>query len=176
MRILLLGLLAACAAPPEKKPEPVKPPPPKSGPDVRAGLPAGFSVQGDPAVVEAFLEPEDAWRDLRSRLTTLQGEAVARNKDLLVTFEPEAVHATQENGARRTWKLPPGLTLRDCPKHLLFKADATIRLYGADHSQVPLGAEVTVVRASVTGSAGVVREFRLVVKGGRSLRSISLSG
>lgn len=171
--LLLLLALAACTSTRTGK-EPTKPPPKTS--NVKAGMPEGFRVVGQPRVEGAYLAPAAAWRALRSRVKTLQAEAVARGIDIMVTFEESVVHATTKGGARRTWELPPGVRLFKCPSHLLLAGDYTTRLYRADHSQVRLGGEVTVVTARVGGAGQKAEEFRLTIKGGRTIRSISIAG
>ncbi|MHC4959650.1 MAG: hypothetical protein ACYTGN_14895 [Planctomycetota bacterium] len=178
-RLLALVLLAACQTPPAPTPDPAVPdkaPPPDAKPKAGAALPDGFQVKGQPQVLEAYLEAPAAWRDIRSRLSTLRADATARNLDTLVTFERGAVHATTRDGVRTTWKLPSGLALRGGPVHLFMGADLSMRLYRRDLSQVPLGAEVTVVTALVARGGGNVEEFRLSIKGGRTIRSISNAG
>lgn len=169
---LLALLLAACAGRPVEEPEPVAPPEPAPA----APLPEGFLVAGEPEVREAELGPEKAWRQTVSRLTILRAEAVAGSEDILVTFEESAVHATTREGFRRTWLLPPGLRLLDTPVHLLLGGDLTTVPYGADGAQMPMGEEVTVLRASILGAGGEMEEFRLVIKGGSTFRSISNAG
>jgi hypothetical protein len=183
-RALLVSLLlAACQAPPESTPDPAVPDK-AAAPDAKkeertakgTALPDGFQVKGEPQVFEAYLDAPAAWRDVRSRLSTLRADAAARNLDTLVTFERGAVHSTTRDGVRTTWKLPSGLALRGGPVHLLFEADLGTKLFRKDLSQVPLGAEVTVVTALVARGGGNVEEFRLVIKGGRTIRSISNAG
>lgn len=172
MRAFLFLLLGACTVTEPKK-EVVLPP---KRPALKRGMPEGYRVVGKARVESAYLEPHAAWRALRSRIRTLQAEAVARGTDIMVTFERGRVHATTKAGARRTWELAQGLRLFGCPSHLLLAADYSIRLYRGDHSQVRLGAEVTVVTARL-GSAGQnVEEFRLTIKGERTIRSISTAG
>ena len=164
-RLLLLAwLAAACQAPP------VEPPGPR--PEEPA-LPAGFRVVGRPVEVAAFLEPAAMWRFVVSRLTTLRAEARAEGRDILVSFEENALHATDRAGRRRTWRLPDGLVLLDVPAHLQLKADLTVAALAGDGTEVQRAPEVTVVRALVRGGTGDVEEFRLIVKGGRTFRSIS---
>ena len=168
-RLLLLAWLAvACRIPPEAPPRPD----PKPRPE-KAALPAGFSVVGRPVEVDAFLEPAAMWRFVVSRLTTLRVEARAEGRDILVSFEEDALHATDRGGRRRTWRLPEGLVLLDVPAHLQLRADLTVGAFAEDGPEVQRAPEVTVVRARVRGGAGNVEEFRLIVKGGRTFRSIS---
>jgi hypothetical protein len=171
--LLLLLALAACTS---SKPRNKATKPALKTSKVKAGMPEGFRVVGRPRVEPAYLEPGGAWRALRSRIKILQAEAVARGIDIMVTFEESAVHATTKGGTRRTWELPTGLRLFRCPSHLLLASDYTTRLYRADHSQVPLGGEVTVVTARVAGRGQKAEEFRLTIKGGRTIRSISTAG
>jgi hypothetical protein len=140
-----------------------------------AGLPAGFKVEGTPEVRTPFLKPGAMWRFLVSRLTTLRADARAGGEDVLVTFEPEAVHVTARSGARRTWRLPAGLRLEGGPTHVLLGSDLTTTVYGSDGAQVPAAEEITVIRARV-GAPDAPGVFRLVIKGGRGFQSISTSG
>ena len=186
---LALALFVGCATPPAKpepqspRPGPVEGPQPPGGagkpeagfPD-DFGLPDDFEVSGAPETNEAFLAPGDAWRELRSRLTTLRADALARGMDILVTFEKKALHATSRQGRRRTWRLPDGLGLAGCPAHLRLGADGSLRLYRQDQSQVPLGKEVTIVSVTFRHAGGDVEKIRLVIQGGRTIRSISNAG
>lgn len=173
MRRVWLGIvLIGCRAQPPRQPAP----PPRPAMAVKAGLPAGFKVVGKPRVELPFLRATDAWRALRSRITTLEADALASREQILVTFEKKAVHATARSGARRTWSLPKGLVLVGVPVHLLLGAAAGPRLFRADHSQVPLGAEVTIVTVHIRRRGRPTEEIRLVIKGGRAIRSISTAG
>ena len=125
---------------------------------------------------EPFLSPQETWRFLVSRLATLQGDVQVRGEDLLVTFEPAAVHVTDRAGGRRTWLLPDGLRLEGGPAHAVLKPDLFVVPYGADGAQMPAAEEVTLVTARAGNPGGYVEVFRLVVKGGRAFRSISTPG
>jgi len=179
---LTLVLFAGCANPPAtgepRPPQPGPGEPAGKGPPEKpnAGLPDDFKVVGAPETNAAFLAPADAWRELRSRLTTLKADALAGGEDILVTFEKNALHATSRRGRRRTWRLPDGLDLAGGPAYLRLGADGSLRLYRRDHSQVPLGAEVTIVTASLRQAGGNVEKIRLVIQGGRAIRSISTAG
>jgi hypothetical protein len=186
-----LALLAACSGksvpretePPSKtwdearEARPKPPPaaePAKKAPET-AGLPAGFRVEGTPEVRTPFLGPGAMWRFLVSRLTTLRADARAGGEDILVTFEPEAVHVTLRSGARRTWRLPTGLRLEGGPRHVLLGSDLTTTVYAADGAQTPPAEEITVIRARVEEADGK-GVFRLAIKGGRGFQSISNHG
>ncbi|MHC4340349.1 MAG: hypothetical protein ACYSX0_09090 [Planctomycetota bacterium] len=165
-------VLAACSGRPVEEPVPVVVPEPAPA----APLPEAFVVTGQPEVREAYLGPEKAWRQTVSLLSVLRAEAVAGSQDILVTFEETAVHATTREGSRRTWLLPDGLTLLDTPAHLLLGGDLTTVPYGSDGAQMPMGEEVTVVRARIREADGENQEFRLIIKGGSTFRSISNAG
>jgi len=176
-RVVLLLLLAAAGCTRRSEPE-TRPPatgpekPPSEAPPERPKLPQGFQVKGLPEVTEPFLGPRQTWRSIVSRLTTLRGDARASGQDMLVTFEAKAFHVTERSGRRRTWALPEGLKLEDVPAHVLLKADLGLVVYGPDGAQIPPAPELTVLEAHL----GDVEVFRLVVKGGRTFRSISTPG
>jgi hypothetical protein len=180
---LLLCGLAACSravprepeAPPAEAPAPEPPEQPEQPAPAAAGLPADFAVKGAPQIRKPFLGPEATWRFLVSRLTTLRADARAAGKDILVTFERDAVHTTARDGARETWWLPDGLRLERGPAHVRLGSDLTTTVYGPDGAQVPAAEEITVVVARVA-EAGAEAEFRLVIKGGRGFQSISTDG
>ncbi|MHC4410703.1 MAG: hypothetical protein ACYS0E_19200 [Planctomycetota bacterium] len=175
MKLILLLLLASGCKyvgpyeEPQPKPDPTPDPPEKSSP----GLPAGFAVSGGTTVEPAFLGPADTWRQLKSRLTTVQADARRRGKGLMVSFEPSAVHVTRQDGSRTTWQLPNGLALTVEIPHVLVRADLTLEGFVTDGSQVPSEEELTIAIVTVTEDGAGTREFRLVVKGGTTFRSIS---
>ena len=189
---ILILVLASCAGPqpdPEpardpgaeaaaaKKPAPAKKPSSKASKPAPAkkptptGLPDGFAVKGRPVIVEPRLGPDQTWRQLVGKLTTLRVDVRMSGKDLLVTLDPDAFHVTDRSGRRETWRFPPGLRLSS-RAHVLLKADLSTRIYGANGAQVPTADEITVVTGTVDGAD----QFRLVVKGGRTFRSISNPG
>jgi len=172
MRTLpLLVLCVACAGPP---PSDEPPPAPEVAPEpAPAPLPAGFTVAGEPAVEEPYLSPSGTWRQLRSRLTTLQADVRREGKDVLVSFEPQAVHVTRQDGTRETWRLPPGLALTLEIPHVLVRADLTLTCFLADGTQVPSEEELTIAIVTLTEGEAPTREFLLVVKGGTSFRSMT---
>jgi hypothetical protein len=135
-------------------------------------LPLGFEVRGVPEVKEPFLPPASTWRWLISELRLHRAEG----RELLVTFEDRAFHATDREGHRRTYRLPEGLRLTGTPAHALLKPDLSILLGGEQGLQVVGEAEVTVVTARIDMGGGNVEEFRLVAKGGVGFRSISTGG
>jgi hypothetical protein len=169
---VLLALLAACQVTPE--PEPARPKPSLEEPE--PGLPAGFEVKGTPLVELLTLPPDAAWRFVVSHLTTLRADARAAGADLLVTFQADAVHVTDREGGRRTWRLPAGIRLGGVPAHLRLGADLSTAVYDAKGAQVPAADEITVVTARLGGPDGGTEEYRLVIKGGHAFRSISTSG
>jgi hypothetical protein len=136
-------------------------------------LPDKFVVVGAPKVESAFLDPRAAWRHLRSRLTTLQADARRWDQDLLVSFEPRAVHWTDRDGARTTWELPEGLVLGVATPHVVVRNDLTLVGFRADGTQIPAEEELTV--ATVTWSVGpeTKSESRLIIKGGKAFRSMT---
>jgi hypothetical protein len=164
-----LLLLAACArnAVEEPPPAPANPPPAKKAP---APLPAGFRVTGPAEVTEPFLPPDASWRFLVSQLTILRTEG----RDLLVTFDRSAFHATDREGHRRTWRLPKGLSLSGVPSHVLLRGDLGIEA-GRGPLQAVGDQEVTVVTGRID-TGGNVEEFRLVAQAGVGFRSISTGG
>jgi hypothetical protein len=157
-------LAAACAATPEAPPPPARP-----------ALPAGFVARR--AGAEALtLSPDEAWRWLVSELTTLRADARGRNEDLLVTLEASALRVTDRAGVQRVWRLPEGLALAGVPAHVVLGKDLSIAVHGADGARREAAPEVTVVEAKVRQPGGETAEFRLVVKGGATFRSISTAG
>ena len=147
--------------------------PDPAGPrDPAAGPPAGFEPVGSPEVSDPWLEPREAWRDLVSRLILRRADARRTGSPLLVTFAPDAVHVTGRDGRRRTLRLPPGLRLEGVPVHLLLASDLGMRAWGPDGTEILLGEEVTVVRGVLTETGANVEDFRLLVKGGQTFRSI----
>ena len=176
MRRLLVLLLVGCATPQGSPTDTPQPNAEKAAPaPAPATLPVEFEVVGDPIVEPSYLPPMATWRALMSRLTTLRADAGQGREDILVTFEKNALHATTRKGRRTTWQLPDGLVFQGVPMHLLLRSDATLALIDQTGTEVPLGQEVTVVRALVLGAGGT-REFRLVIKGGATFRSISNAG
>jgi len=182
--VLLAAGLFGCAtpppdeAPPQTQPEKEAVEAPATAP-ARApatGLPLEFEVKGDPVVEEPYLGAAATWRSLISRLTTLRADAGQTREDLLVTFESGALHATSRDGRRTTWRLPNGLRFSGEPRHLLLRSDTTMVLLTGDGVEVPMGEEVTVVRAIVRTIDGGEEEFRLVIKEGATFRSISNAG
>ncbi|MHC4940985.1 MAG: hypothetical protein ACYTHK_18775 [Planctomycetota bacterium] len=170
--LLLLVLTAACKQiGPYEEPKPVEPEQPAE--PAPKPLPAGFEVVGEPAVEAAYLAPSNTWRQLKSRLTTVQADARRRGKDLLVSFEPSAVHITRLDGSRTTWQLPNGLALTVEIPHVLVRADLTLEGFAPDGSQVPSEEELTIAIVTVTDEGQPTREFRLVVKGGTTFRSMT---
>jgi hypothetical protein len=123
-------------------------------------------VNGSAEVTEAFLPPDAAWRHLVSQLTLLRTEG----RELLVSFDRTAFHATDREGRRRTWRLPKGLSLGGVPAHVLLRPDLAIEA-GAT-MQVVGETEVTVVTARID-MGGNVQEFRLTAQGEIGFRSIS---
>ncbi|MGQ0613548.1 MAG: hypothetical protein ACT4PV_07430 [Planctomycetaceae bacterium] len=169
-RLPLLLLLGACATP-------------RPAPDDEVGRPiplpredplAGFTVRGRPEVVPAFLEGETAWRFLVSRVTSARADSHALGEKLLLTFEAEAFHVTRQNGSRRSWLLPGGMRLLRVPTELLLLPDLSSRVYREGRADEGEGGEVTVVSARLDGPPP--QEFRLVVKDGRTFRSIATPG
>ncbi len=151
----------------EPPPAPAKQPAAKKGP---APLPGGFRVKGPAEVTEPFLPPDASWRFLVSQLTILRTEG----RDLLVTFDRAAFHATDREGHRRTWRLPKGLSLSGVPNHVLLRADLGIEA-GRGALQAVGEQQVTVVTGRID-TGGNVQEFRLVAQGGEGFRSITTSG
>ena len=169
-RVAWILLLAACqAATPQPDPRP-KPKPPKSK------LPKGFFVKGAPRVEPPFLEPDATWRFLVSRLTTLRADARAEQQDVLVSFAKGAMHVTDRAGSRITWQFPKGLALKGSRSHLVLGADLTATVYTRNGAQVPFAEEVTVATVTLKKGGGPAEEIRLVVKGGRTFRSIFKTG
>jgi len=136
------------------------------------GPPEGFEPRGPAEVSEPWLAPPEAWRDLVSHLILLRADARRAGSPLLVTFQPDAVHVTGRDGHRRTLKLPEGLRLTGVPVHLLLASDLGLRAWGPDGTEIPLAEEVTLVRGVVSETGSDVSEFRLLVKGGQTFRSI----
>lgn len=168
---LLFCLLGACARP-EPEPEPAPNPPPAKKKPPATSLPAGFRIKGKPEVVAPFLPPDATWRWLVSELRTRRAEGV----EILVSFEAGAVHMTDREGKRRTYRLPAGLRLGGVPVHLLLKADFGLEMTRGSGMQ-PVGeGEVTVVTARIDMGGGDVQEFRLLAKGGVGFRSITTGG
>lgn len=165
-----LLLLAACSrnAVEEPSPAPAKPPPAKKAPPA---LPEGFRVKGAAEVTEPFLPPDASWRFLVSQLTILRTEG----RELLVSFDKGAFHATDREGRRRTWRLPKGLLLSGVPAHVLLRADLGVEAGPGTALQTVGEKEVTVVMARIDMD-GSVQEFRLVAQGGVGFRSISTGG
>ena len=179
--VLLLLCLAACqgfgpaddesnvdsgdGGPADKPAAPVAPPP--------EPLPDKFDVLGSPTVEAAYLGPREAWRQLRSRLTTLQADARRWDRDLLVSFEPGAVHWTGRNGARTTWELPKGLLLSVVTPHVVVRKDLTLVGFREDGTQIASQEELTVANVSWTQGSKGKSESRLIVKGGKAFRSIT---
>jgi len=177
LRLLLL-LCAACASPAPSGDAPAEPPqePPvaeEPAAPPAPPLPAGFKVEGEPVVEEAYLGPADTWRQIRSRLTTLQADARRAGKDVLVSFEPDAIHVTRLDGSRTTWRLPDGLALTVEIAHVLVRADLTLEGFDRDGTQVPSEEELTIAIVTLTEGETATREFRLVIKGGAAFRSMS---
>jgi len=174
-------LLSACQAigpgedPPEKESEPraaresgESEPAPLTLP-----LPDGFAVVGEPTVEDAYLAPGEAWRELRSRLTTVQVDARRWKRDVLVSFEPGAVHRTRRDGARTTWKLPQGLELEVRTPHVIVRSDLTLAGFLDDGTQVPAREEVTVAIVRWNAGGKQKAESRLMIKGGKAFRSMT---
>jgi len=136
------------------------------------GPPEGFEPRGPAEVSEAWLGPTEAWRDLVSHLILLRADARRAGSPLMVIFQPDAVHVTGRDGRCRTTKLPAGLRLAGVPVHLLLASDLGLRAWGPDGTEIPLGEEVTLVRGVVSETGSNVSEFRLLVKGGQTFRSI----
>ena len=136
-------------------------------------LPEGFSVKGDPVVEAPFLEPAASWRHLRARLATAQSDARRRGADVLVGFEPRAVHLTTRAGQRTVWRLPDGLDLSVYAAYVVIRKDLTLTVFRADGTQVPPAEEVTVATARWGGDQPEPTEFRLVIKGSKAFRSMS---
>jgi len=168
--VLSVLLLAACRGAPPSPPavEPV----PEAAPSPEVRLPAGFAVKGSPEIVEPFLTPAEAWRALVSRLTSLRADARDRGRDILISFDPGAMHATYRSGRRRTWRLPEGLRLAGTPAHLLLGADLSLEALGPQGAPKPAGKEIPVVEAILAGG----EHFLLAIQGGGTIRSISTSG
>ena len=123
-------------------------------------------------MIAPFLPPAATLRWLVSELRLRQAEGV----ELLVSFDAGAVHFTDREGQRRTYRLPKGLRLGGVPVHLLLKTDLTLEITRGSSMQ-PVGEEeVTVVTARIDMGGGDVQEFRLMAKGGVGFRSISTGG
>jgi len=137
-----------------------------------AVLPAGFSMEGTPRVVERRLPPGAAWRWLRSMARNELLEAHRQGEDRLLTLEAGAVSVTERSGARTVWPLPEGLRLEGTPVHVVLGKELTVALWRSDGTQVAAAPETTVVRAAF----GDGRESSLVVKEGRAFETISHSG
>jgi len=170
---LVLLLLLGCSRP-EAAPSGEPPPPPKEKkpPAAAPSLPAGFEVKGKPEVSDPFLPPDATWRWLVSELRLRQAEG----KELLVSFDAAAVHMTDREGHRRTFRLPKGLRLAGVPAHVLLKADLGMEIALDSGMQVVGEEEVTVVTARIDMGGGNVQEIRLVAKEGVGFRSISTGG
>ena len=168
LALLLLLLAAACAR------RRAEPPPERPIPVPREDPLAGFSVRGPPRVEAAFLDGEAAWRFLVSRVTAARAEAHALDERLLLTFEEAAFHQTRRDGSRRTWLLPEGMRLSGVPADLLLLPDLSCRLFREGRPVEGGGEEETVVAARLVGPPP--QEHRLVVKGGRTFRSIANPG
>ena len=136
-------------------------------------LPAGFEIKGAPVVEEPYLRPFAMWRQLKSRLSTLQADARRRGKDVLVSFEPTAVHVTRTNGSRTTWRLAPGLALSVEIPHVVVRADLSLEGFDRTGAEVPAVEELTIAVATVNEEGTPPREFRLIVKGRTAFRSIT---
>ncbi len=134
-------------------------------------LPAGFSLRGKPVVNRARLGPAPTWRQVLGRLTNLRVDASTTGQELLATLEPGAFHVTDRGGKRRTWRFPPGLRLAGSA-HIVFYPDLTARVYRSDGRKAPAADEVVVVDGNVESG----EQFRLIVKGGRTIRSIPKPG
>jgi hypothetical protein len=166
---LAVAFVAACAA---------RPPPPSRGVEEAKGEDplAPFRLRADPVVERLDLDPEAAWRFLTSRVTAARAEAQALDEEILLTFERGALHRTRRSGRRTTWNLPPGIELEGVPCHLLLRPDLTARLLRESEAPPAEPGWTTVVAARVAGASGVVAEFRLEVKDGRTFRSIETAG
>ncbi len=164
-----LLLLLSCSRNTVEDPPPAPAPqePAKKAP---APLPGGFRVKGPAEVTAPFLPPDASWRFLVSELTILRTEG----RDLLVSFDRTAFHATDREGHRRTWRLPKGLSLAGVPCHILLRADLGLEV-GRGTLQAVGEKEVTVVTGRID-TGGNVQEFRLVAQGGVGFRSITTGG
>lgn len=169
----LVMVCAACAAPREKRgdSEPASPAAPSP-----AGPLAAFQPRGAPQVEEPYLPPEATWRFLVSRLSMLRADAGAKGEEVLVLFEPGAMHATTKAGTRRTWRWPEGFAVRDVGAQVLLRGDLTFSLFRPDGTELPAAEEVAIVRATTRAPDGGVAEFRLLAKGGREFRTIETRG
>lgn len=173
-RLLLLAALCACAAPkgpaPSAPPRPPEPPP-VAAPSIDAEFPArSSSIEEAPRV-----PPEAGWRFLVSTLASLRANAAAYGEEILVSFEPDRLHATRRSGARRTILLPAGFRLEGGAGRLRLGADLSMRVYGPSGLEPLAGAEVRLLAARLPGKEGGL-EFRLVVKAGSAFRTIETAG
>ncbi|MFQ5844655.1 MAG: hypothetical protein ACE5JG_06665 [Planctomycetota bacterium] len=192
---LVLLLLAACGRSRARETQPPETPAPgreaspvlegssqepvRASPERRPRWPAvltAFQGEGPADVVAPWLPPEATWRFLVSEITTARADAAARGRPVLIRFEEDRVHETAEGGRRKTWLLPSGLLVAGGPVHLLLQPDQTVRVLDAEGVFRPAGPETPVCAGRIGTPPAGVQEFRLVVKGGREVRSIRTAG
>ncbi len=137
---------------------------------------AAFGGKGEAVVQQAFLPSQATWRFLVGQITTARADARTSGKEILLRFEARAVHRMVKAGPRTTWELPSGLVLEGGPVHLLLLPDQTIRVLDEAGRLRPQTAETPVLRARIGVDGSGVQEFRLMVKGGREVRSIRTAG
>ena len=136
-------------------------------------LPEGFVVRRTKPLEDAFLAPDAAWRQLLSRLTTMQVDARRTGDSILVTLWPDRILVTDPTGLRHGWRLPDGLSLSVVHPHVVLGADLSLVAFSEEASQVEAEEELTLAVARVAESAESSREFRLVIKGGKAFRSMT---
>ncbi len=168
--LVVVVALASCRGAKKKTLEQAKTAPDPNTAGIR------FPVKGEPVVRDAPADPEAAWRLLVSQVTERRAEARAVRQDILLTFEPRAFHVTLRSGARRTFVLPERLVLQGGVVRLLIRADLTCEVWGPAGRKSTDSGEIAVVSGRASDGAGNVREFRLIVKGGREFRSIETAG
>ena len=174
----LLLCLCACQAqqPGEDPPEERRADPgirePAPAPTAES-LPDGCIAVGRPTLEKADLAPRAAWRELRARLTTVRADSRRWGRDVLVSFEPGAVHVTRRDGSRTTWLLPAELELEVRTPHVIVRNDLTLDGFRADAVQVAAGEEITIAIVRWRDGAGQKTESGLIIKGGKAFRSIT---
>jgi hypothetical protein len=129
-------------------------------------------VKGAPEVAGPKASADAAARYVVSELRLLRAEG----RELLVTLEGRAFHATDRKGHRRTFRLPEGASFRGPTVHLLLRADLGIGVVRGAGTQVVGKEEVRVSTLRIDTGQGDVQEIRLVAQEGVGFRSISTGG
>lgn len=174
---ILFLLLAACVTTTLPRKRPKQPKTPKvDEPDSAEKpvvLPKGFVVRETHPGENPFLPPEQAWRQLISKLTTLQADTRRRGQSVLLSFGADRVLITTKEGIQTAWRLPEGLELTAEVGHVVICDDLSLEVYGLDGSQVQPVEELTVARGKVGSEGEDVQEFRMVIKGNEAFRSMT---